>query len=84
MNSIFFMLIFVFKNVSVDGLKVAKFFSSNMVLQEAPATNNLFGTSLGVQVKVHVGCVDGSTEDVEAEMVSMIKNSTVRSIFTIV
>ena len=74
------LLILIFKNVAVDGLQVAKFFSSNMVLQEAPATNNVFGTSLGKQVKVHVGCVDGSTEDVEVETVSSIANSTMRSI----
>ena len=52
-----------------SGLSVAKFFSSGMVLQEAPSTANIYGTNGEGQVVVIVSCLDGEDEEVIADQV---------------
>ena len=55
----------------VFGLSVARFFSSGMVLQEAPSTANVFGFNddLDNPVSVTISCEDLEDEIVTAEKV---------------
>ena len=57
---------------SASALTVAKFFSSGMVLQEAPSTANIYGTFEEGQVTVIVRCMEEEDEEVIAEQVTQV------------
>ena len=66
---VFLILFLIWRPVS--GLRVAKFFSSGMVLQEAPGTANVFGfnDNLDASVSITISCEDFQDEIVTAEKV---------------
>lgn len=63
------LLMLLLSSSLASGLSVAKFFSSGMVLQEAPSTANIYGTYGEGQVVVIVSCLDGEDEEVIADQV---------------
>ena len=64
-------LLLLLSSSSASGLSVAKFFSSGMVLQEAPSTANVYGTYEEGQVVVVVSCLDGEDAEVIADQVGV-------------
>ena len=61
--------------VSSAELTVAKFFSSGMVLQEAPASANIFGSCQDgwmYEVRVILQCQDGREEEYQTSVVRIV------------
>ena len=67
------------------GLSVAKFFSSGMVLQEAPSTANVFGfnDNLDTSVSITISCENIQEEIVIAEKVEGLERLQKKKVQTL-